>query len=438
MRHADPAGLPGWKADAALLGTLKVAVGAAVLALGFTHVSDDDFARTVIAEQFAHAPKLDPSGTSWLPVPFWVTGAVMAVAGRSLSVARATAVVLGALSVAAPYVAMRAIGVARRTALGATLVAMVLPWNAWLGVATVPEAWTGALAGAAMIAMANAATRSYAAAALLVVSLSRYETWSADVVLAAFCARDVIRGRTPHRQWAVALLALAGPALWLAWNAYAHGDPLHFLARVSAFRRAIGADQVPLSEKLLAYPRVLVVETPEEAALGLVGMSALAWSPVLRRRWAPAAVCVAATFAFLIVGDVRDGAPTHHPARALSPLWWVFVGMGADALGTSVARLDPSRGRFVRGVLVGASIAWLASLPLRWKGSPGRSDVERRDAQIAHGLDMRRRSVASAEIAPCAFEHFALMAAWGRPEGAHVLPSLHEAPSPACPHVVEP
>src|ERR1700720_407365 len=102
--------------DLTLLFALKLAIGAWILHTGFTHVSDDDYARTVIAEQFAHAPRLDPSGTSWLPVPFWVEGLVMMAAGRSLAVARAVSVVLGAASVAAPYLAMRAVGMRRGAA----------------------------------------------------------------------------------------------------------------------------------------------------------------------------------------------------------------------------------------------------------------------------------------------------------------------------------
>ena len=56
--------LQGSAIDALVLAALKLVLGAWVLHLGFTHVSDDDYARTVIAEQFAQAPKLDPSGTS--------------------------------------------------------------------------------------------------------------------------------------------------------------------------------------------------------------------------------------------------------------------------------------------------------------------------------------------------------------------------------------
>ena len=72
-------------------GVAALSVAAALLArkLGVLAISDDDFARAAIAEEFARTPRLDPSGTSWLPAPFWLTGAVMAVFGRSFAVARA-------------------------------------------------------------------------------------------------------------------------------------------------------------------------------------------------------------------------------------------------------------------------------------------------------------------------------------------------------------
>jgi len=430
--------------DVVALATAKVALGAVVLHLGFSHVSDDDYARTVIAERFAHTPHLDPSATSWLPLPFWITGAAMMALGRSLEVARAVAIVLGALSVAVPYAAMRVAGVPRAASLAATAVAMALPWNAWLGVATVPEAWTGALAGAAMVAMVEPRARAWACGALLAASLSRYETWPACAVLAALCATAAMRGHRA-RNLVLGLLAIAGPLLWMLWNAHAHGSPLHFLARVGAFRRAIGAAEQPLPSKLLAYPLALLTETPEAAALGAVGAVGLCASPTLRRRWLGAAACVLATMMFLVAGDVRDGAPTHHPERALSPLWWVLVGMGADTI-AAAAHLKDARSRAGlglltaragTGLLAACALAWCVSLPSRWSRAPGETEVERRDIPIARGRDMRKRSAASAEITPCSFEHFALIAAWGRPEDARLLPSLHRPPTAECPLVDE-
>jgi hypothetical protein len=424
-------------ADVLALAVAKLALGALVLHMGFSHVSDDDYARVVIAERFAYSPHLDPSATSWLPVPFWISGAIMMALGRSLMVARDVAVGLGVLSVALPYAAMRVAGVARWAAFAATAVAMALPWNAWLGVATVPEAWTGALTASAMMAMAEPRARCFAASALLVASLSRYETWPTCAVLAALCVAHAARGEGAGPTLAIGLVAIAGPVAWMLWNLHAHGSPVHFLARVSAFRRSIGAADLSVSEKLLAYPRVLLTETPEVAVLGAVGAAGLFWSARLRERWLVSTASVLATLAFLMVGDVRDGAPTHHPERATSPIWWVLVGMGIDAIATGVRRWRSVPPRLVRGLLATCALTWSASLPSRWSHAPGETDVERRDGPIARGLDMRSRSVEAAEITPCAFEHFALIAAWGRPETARVLPSFHRPPTPECPLVDE-
>ncbi len=435
-------------ADAALLVALKLAIGAWVLFQGFTHVSDDDYARTVIAQQFAHGPRLDPSGTSWLPLPFWLVGGAMGLAGRSLATARAIAVVLGAASVVAPFVAMRAIGVRRVPALVATVVAMALPWNAWLGVAMVPEAWSAALLAAAIIAMDNESARPWAAAGLLVASLSRYEAWPACALFALRCGArawgvraEGARGRAiAGRELAWAAVAMVGPLLWMGWNAYAHGSATHFLTRVSTFRRAIGAADRPLTAKVLGYPRALVTATPEVATLGFVGLIGLAARPTLRRRWAPAALGLLAIALFLIVGDVRDGAPTHHPERALAALWWVGTGMGIDAIASAWARLSFPRvtaRAAAATALALAVVAWAFSLPPRWHDAPGLGESEGRASAIAHGHDMAARHVAAAEITPCAFEHFALLAAWGQPERARLNPPSHEPPTAACPHVVE-
>ena len=438
--------------DVALLGAVKLAIDACILHAGFTHVSDDDYARSVIAEQFARSPQFDPSGTSWLPLPFWITGAVMSAAGRSLSVARAVATTLAALGVAAPYVAMRVAHVPRAAACAATAIGMALPWNAWLGVATVPEGWTGALLAAAVIATVDERATPWAAAGLLATSLSRYEAWPVCAVCAVRCGLRAWNERAAassppstsapessraSRDVACALVMLAGPALWMAWNAHAHGSALHFVTRVSTFRRAIGAADVSVWEKLLDYPRALVVETPEAAVLGACGIAGLVMSADLRGRWAWPATAALAVLVFLIAGDVGDGAPTHHPARALGPVPWVLAGMGTEA---TLAAMVTSRRRSTRVAAAAAAglvaFAWASSLPSRWAAAPGQGDAERRDAQIARGLDLRARAVSAAEITPCQFEHFALLAAWGEPERAQVNERTREPSTPDCPSVV--
>jgi hypothetical protein len=431
---------------ACLLVAAKLAIDAGVLRVGFSHVSDDDYARTVIAEQFAYSPHLDPSGTSWLPLPFWVAGAAMGVVGRSLASARWIAVALGAIGVLPPFAAMRAVRVPRSAAFAATLVAMAIPWSAWLGVATVPDGWTGALIAAGAIAMADRASRPWAAAAFFAASLSRYEAWPACALVALLSVRDAVRRAPPSgtpdpttwRDAACAVLAVAGPALWMAWNARAHGSPFHFFARVSAFRRATGAADVPFHDKLLGYPFALARETPEAVAFGALGLAGQAISPALRLRWRWPTVAALVILAFLVAGDLGDGAPTHHPARALVSVAWILIGMGIDAVGEGM-RAARGRGQRVGAVAASAvAIGWLVSLPSRWAAAPGSDELERRDSQIARGLELRARDAASAVITPCQFEHFALLAAWGEPERAVVNPRTKAPTTPDCPAVSSP
>jgi hypothetical protein len=455
VSNGGPAAVRAGLVDAVGLCLLKAGIGAWVLASGFSHVSDDDYARTVIAEQFAHAPRLDPSGTSWLPFPFWIAGSAMMVFGRSLATARAIACVLGVVGVVAPYAAMRALRVPRVAAVTATAIAMALPWNAWLGVATVPDGWTGALVAAGAIAMAADDTAcatlgadGWTALALLAASLSRYEAWPVCGLLVARSACRAIGGLrsapSPARSLALrrdvvcALVAAAGPLLWMAWNAHAHGSPTHFVTRVTSFRRAIGAADLSLGDKLLGFPRALADDTPEVVALGLVGAVLLFGRPDLRRRWRWPGAAAGVVLAFLVAGDLGDGAPTHHPARALGSIWWILTGLGVDAVVTA-ARTLPSRlgRRSAAGIAAALAIAWCTALPARWRQSPGRGQWDDRDPQIARGLDMRARDVAAADVAPCSFEHFALLAAWGAPERARIAPRTGEPPTPECPRVSE-
>jgi hypothetical protein len=337
---------------------------------------------------------------------------------------------------------MRCAGVARWTSIVATAVAMALPWNGWLGAASVPEAWAGAVAASAIIAMGERRAWPWCSFGLLAASLSRYEAWPASAWFAiAILAMDV-RGR-PSRlgAWPWALVAIAGPAAWIVWNVHAHGDPFHFVARVTAFRRAAGPSggaAEPIWSKVLAYPRALAAETPEVAALGLLGGLAMGASRALRRTWGTAAIGAMTVLAFLILGDVRDGAPTHHPERALSIVWWVLVGAGIDAGAHTMAaarRLAEAGAPLVVASAAAAGILWAVSLPSRWRAFPGTSPWDQRESQIARGLDLRKRSVAAADITPCAFEHFAVLAAWGSPERARVHPATHEPPFPPCPRI---
>jgi hypothetical protein len=414
------------------------------LRAGFAQISDDDYARTVIAESFAHAPKLDPSGTSWLPLPFWVYGAAMMLFGRSLATARALAFVLGIASAPVPYLGLRAVGSGRWAAvLGAALAALT-PWSVWLGLAPVPEGWAGLLVGAAFFFLAARTGRGALTAAglVLVASLSRYEAWPAAAFIAIVGALRVrgALGRTRLEHLACAGLAVLGPVLWLANNAYAHGDALHFFARVAAFRRA-STGGVPIEARLLEYPRALWQDAPEILLASLVGVVALARRGArgasFRSTWALPLAGAATVIAVLVYGDVRDGAPTHHPVRALVPVLCVLAGFGAaglEALGRSVVG-RVAREAWLVAVAVFFVILGVGSDVSRALLVPGNGDTERRGPQIARGRDLASKGVRRLVVTPCAYEHFALIAAFGAPERVEIRSAPRREVTADCPAV---
>jgi hypothetical protein len=224
----------------------------------------------------------------------------------------------------------------------------------------------------------------------------------------------------------------------MAWNAHAHGNALSFLARVTTFRRTVGVANMPMYAKLLGYPGALVLETPDVALLGVAGAAGVLANRTLRARWGAPLLAAGAIVSFLVAGEIGDGAPTHHPARALVAVWWILVAVGVDSVSWTAAnarRRAASLATIAVSTILG--VGWALSLPTRIRAAPGGSEEERRDAQIARGLDMRARGVRNAEITPCAFEHFALLAAWGEPEKAIVNPPAKGPPATPCPVVRE-
>jgi hypothetical protein len=429
-----------------------------VLALGFDHVSDDDFARVTIAQSFAHAPKLDPSGTSWLPFPFWVLGSVMAVAGRSLGVARVASLVLASLAAGLPYVAMRTTGATRRAGLVAAAFALLSPWSLWLGAATVPESFTASFTAAAAIALGcgrrsdddadidAGPLRVGFALALLCACLSRYEAWPVAAVVAVVLAARALRSmRGPNARslaWqplAIATIVALGPLAWMAWNAHAHGDALHFFQRVARFKRALGEGSHDTTTALLLYPRLFVVRRPDVAlalACALTGGHFFVTSRAeVRRRWLVPLACAAAQVAFLAYGNARDGAPAHHAERALLGVVFVTAAFAADVLVEAAPRAFARARVPALAFAGGVAAAWLVNGVLGARDVPGNGSADDRTAQISAGIKLRAGGAEHLDVTPCAYEHFALLAAFGAPERASVNPRTDAAVTSSCPTV---
>jgi hypothetical protein len=414
-----------WR-DLIWLAALRLAISAGVVMYGVVALSDDDYARVAIAERFAASPRLDPSGTSWLPFPFWVMGAAMKLLDTSLDVAR---LVTGALSVGATwllYAAGRAWSFSQRRALVAAALASILPAAALLGSMTVPELPTAALAVFAIVTASAPGRQSDSAffvryrvpllssLAMLAATLSRYETWP----LAAALAVILWRREPSDASWkgrakraALAAAPLLGPVLWIVHNRIAHRDALSFLHRVSSYRAALGPNH---GGNPLTYVVALVGGSPAVmlalALLTVTSFRLLGRKPARRNlaRFAPWAASAAALLVFLLAGQLAGGAPTHHAERALLAVWLLATLAVVDLSSIVSTRLLRSR------AWIGVAFALLLALDYRSTFADGgiRRDNEERVGQQLRALVPRGERVFAATTD---YGHFAVMAAFGRP-----------------------
>ncbi len=202
------------------------------------------------------------------------------------------------------------------------------------------------------------------------------------------------------------MLALAGPLSWMVWNRVAHGDALHFLARVAAYRQALGATD-GAAGRLWAYPVAMVREEPEVMALLLGGMVVCG----VRRleRFARPAALLAAQIAALSLAMIKDGAPTHHPERAvLAALLVSATAGGALFVEALRARVWWKTGMLVGAVAIGALVG---------RGGAREGFVKRGD-EVAIG-EAAASMVGPGErvlVEVVDYGHLAVTAALGRPE----------------------
>jgi len=407
--------------DARELAVLFGARGLACVAAwrsGFRALSDDDYARLSIAQRFAQEPHFDPSGTSWLPAPFWAYGAAFRGFGTGLGVARTVAIVLALAATVLVYTAARVLGTSRIAAVvAAVLSCMLVPYSTLLGVAALPELPCAALLlfAAATLTKSDPRLRALGGGALILACLSRYEGWPIAAVCAGFGLWDAFRERRVAYLGG-ALLALGGPLLWLILSRLAHGDAWFFVGRVTAYRRALGGSDAPLWRRLAEYPWALVWN-----ALGLCVLFPIfafmapktpeADGPRYRR----CALALLAMLAFLMLGSVRDGVPTHHAARVLLPLWL----FGCVVAGREFARRAKDTAGRRRVVVV---VAAITSIPLvQGVHLPSNEGFAQRALELEAGTAARQETKLELAIDTADYGYFAVQAGFGSPLGTSVL-----------------
>lgn len=397
--------------DALGVLALKAFASGLVLLGGFRAVSDDDFARVVLAQRFAEAPAIDATGSSWLPLPFWVYGTLQAVFGPSLAVARLTALALGLSSGLLVWWAARLLGSGRWGAMLGAGLAALLPYSARLGVATVPEAPAAALCVLAAATLGGSErARCWGAAALFAACASRYEAWSVAAVFAAFTLSDALRLRQPG-YLAAAALALSFPLLWLVHGSVRHGDALFFVERVAAYRAALGLNESWLA-RLARIPRDLLAEPELMLGALVAGVWLRARSVRLltthgTRRFA---LALAGLPLFLLLGALRGSSPTHHGERALLAVW-----LGAALLLGAACELASARFAVRERWLFAGSLFIAALVGMLLRTLHPVQPFQARSQEVDIGLRARARSIERLAIDAPDFGYFAVQAAFASP-----------------------
>lgn len=414
----------------AVIAAVKTVVSLALLWSGFRAISDDDFSRVAIAQLFAVHPQLDPSGSSWLPLPFWVYGGAMKAFGVSLAIAQLTALVLGVYSAVAVWFAAGRLGLSPRAALLGSLVAACIPHSALYGAAMVPDYPSAALAlvASATLSARPGPGRALGALAACLGTLCRYETWPIACVVVAFALLDARREHRARREqrWLLgsAALAPAGALAWMLHGLWHHHDAVFFFKRVSAYRHALSDEALPWFVRLLKHPAALFSGEPELLlvvgglllAVGLA-MGARNWP---HQMWVRPAWALGSVVGFLVVGDLSDGSPTHHEERTLLVVWLglsLLAGDLADRLWDWMATRFKQRAVLSRAALIaviGMCIA--AGMVLRPRLGRTESFVDR-SKEIAIGqiaalvVPQGERLAVHTED----YGYFAVEAAFGRP-----------------------
>ena len=360
-----------------MLAPTVLVVGCVLLwSSGFLGLSNDDPARALIAWDAAHAPSIDPTRSSWLPLHSLALGALMALAHDPRTIPFALSLGSALVAVGALARALRREGIGVVAASIALALVACWRWSLFSAAAgTVPEMPAVALLCVALERWCSPSRASWwqAGLALTLAAGFRYEAWFA-IAGFAFAARDRDR---PRWQAPAALgLAVLVPLGWLLVNRVHRGDAFDFLHRVAAHRHEVTTHLAPWWSRWTEAPRALLAELPWVAP----GLAALAGSrrrPTVVRLGAAMSLAV---LAGLTMESARGGGATHHGARTLLPVAWLL----APAL--SWALDEMLRRRLVAWVVAGAlaCAAWSALRPAELR------EMGARDASAA-GDEVSRR-----------------------------------------------
>jgi hypothetical protein len=349
-----------------LFGLFALALILRAAALPFAaNNGTDAWARYEISLQWIANPWTVPNDT-WLPLHFWLLGAVLAV-WKSIWMARGLTVVLGALTIL-PFwgVVRRVFG--RRIAIYASVYYAAFGFHVAYSTTTSAEAptifffVTAVYGWVAYLQEKKPSALALAGAGFIAATLCRYEVWlSLPVFALALFARDGrwFDGLRKPSAWrsviAFSVASGLGCALWMAFSFLKWGDPL-FQARSTNWQSTHLMQAQSLLYRLAAVPGALAITmSPLVAGLGVWGAL-----KALRTPGSTAARVLAAVGLIMFAFHFRNSVSNNMTMARFTLMYsWIFVPFAFCALQDVWARHRawPSLDSAV-AVLVGTGLAW--------------------------------------------------------------------------------
>lgn len=323
------------RTDAALItGILLVRLLASawLLRSGFTVVSGDDFLRALIGQQWADSPFLlmrhtGAAAAMWMPMHFWLLGAATRITGELWASAIALSLIFTLISLGLLYMLAKSLG-GRFSAVAASALAVLLPWDLWLGISAMPSSLFHAAILGGMLAMVSyeeggrrAAGRvAIAASCFLASTMLRPEGWLFTVPFSGYVLWLALI-HVAQRRWLLVSAALPWTfiASWFVFNQSLYGDPLHFLKLSREYFQFETAGVDSAWARLLQMPLLLLLLSPVAILLGAGGLFALCRGRT-SAPWRCFLLLALSGFGMLVLATVAGMGTNTAPQRMVVPI----------------------------------------------------------------------------------------------------------------------
>ena len=333
-------------------------------------LSFDDVWRLVHAHEASHGA-LTPSEV-WPPLPFWLVGIMLRLGCSSTVAPQLLGIVVTGASLVQTWRLAGEMGLGQSGRAASAGALALSPALVWLAPSALVETWTLLTFSIALRAVRtwwvdlDATQLGTAFGALALGGMLRYESWGWSVMLIVACRAAIDEGRPVGRWRRGALVALAFPLAWCAYQFATTGNPFSF----GEFAREFLAEDHPNAGPVSRVAEGTRALSQLAAPLAIAG--GLGWlvGGRLRGGGVVGSVIVMVT-TLQLVAHTMGFAGLHNVWRHYLPLA-LGLGLGAGMLVDRAARLGraPALATF-------ALIAQVEWLYYEWPASGYTDDVGR-------------------------------------------------------------